>query len=51
MCTNDAKDILKNYNLNEKRGLLCIFIIYKNISNNLLSKEQRCYSKHSKRLL
>ena len=50
-CKNDTKHVIKNYNLNEKRGLLWIFIIYKNKRNNLLSKKQRCYSKYSKRSL
>ena len=30
MSKNDAINIMKNYNLNEKSGLLQIFIIYKN---------------------
>ena len=53
MSKNDTINILKDSDLNEKNVSLSFFffVIYKNEWNNLLSKKQRCYNKHSKRLL
>ena len=43
---NDAINILKNSNLNEKKvDHYIFFIMYKNEWNNLLSKKQGCYTK------
>ena len=52
MSEGDAINIMNNSNLNEKRGVLSIFLLcIKNKWYNVLSNKQRCDTKQIERLL